>query len=434
MKNDEYFEIIEKEDTYKIVLKILTIIIVIGLCLFMIYKYIIINPKTVFKSGINKTFKIVNNFNKKLDVLNKPIAINGVATIDSNDQLFYDIDNYKFNLDFNIDSNNNKYSSFIDINYKNDSKAKILLQEEDYNTYLTLPGLYKSIINLNEIEYKNIKYNYLNDITNAIKDSINKQIDDRYLTTGNEEVLINDIKYNYEYIELSINKEEFSKLIGNSIADIKDDHRLFNSIKESIDMNEDELNNYLDDIQKIIITRSFDSLKLKYYTKGVFKNIIGMRLIIDDKDTITIFNDNRLYTTINYYEYKLDIHENDNKYYINVLNNDNKILYLIINNLKDNLIDIDYEYYDNKGIIYIDKNNNHGNFKLSIVNDKTYSINYDYEIIKGEEVANINKDNVIELKKLKEDDYLDIYNYYNNNFDNIIKDVLTSLTEKLLNY
>ena len=434
MKNDEYFEIIEKEDTYKIVLKILTIIIVIGLCLFMIYKYIIINPKTVFKSGINKTFKIVNNFNKKLDVLNKPIAINGVATIDSNDQLFYDIDNYKFNLDFNIDSNNNKYSSFIDINYKNDSKAKILLQEEDYNTYLTLPGLYKSIINLNEIEYKNIKYNYLNDITNAIKDSINKQIDDRYLTTGNEEVLINDIKYNYEYIELSINKEEFSKLIGNSIADIKDDHRLFNSIKESIDMNEDELNNYLDDIQKIIITRSFDSLKLKYYTKGVFKNIIGMRLIIDDKDTITIFNDNRLYTTINYYEYKLDIHENDNKYYINVLNNDNKILYLIINNLKDDLIDIDYEYYDNKGIIHIDKNNNHGNFKLSIVNDKTYSINYDYEIIKGEEVANINKDNVIELKKLKEDDYLDIYNYYNDNFDNIIKDILTSLTEQLLNY
>lgn len=434
MKN-EYYEIIEKEETYKIVLKIITIVLLISLCLFAVYKFVIVNPKTVFKSGINNSFKVIQNVTKEFNNIDKPVAINGVLTMDSNDEKLYNIDKYKYNLDFGIDINNNKYNSLIGINYNNESKANILFQTENYNSYLTLPGIYDNIIKLNELNYNNIKISKLNSITNDINDVINKQINNNNLNESQETLNINDNSITYNYVELSLSKEELSKFISNFITDIKDNHRLFNDILEVLDLNENELNDYFDDIQKNIITQEFSNIKIRYYTKGIFAKIIGMKIIFDDKELVKAFNDNNLNLNINFNNYLIKIYNNDNKYYVSIIKDNNNYLFLIINQLKTNLIDIDYEYYDNKGIIHYELNKDHGNIKYSILNDKTYSINYDFNVINGKEVTNINKDNIVELKKLDEDDYLDIYNYFSKNFDDdFVGSLLTTLTEELLNY
>ena len=429
--NKEYFEIIEKDEPYKIVLKIITIVLLISLCLFAVYKFIIVNPKAIFKSGINNSFKIINKINKKFNNYDKPVALNGVLTIDSNDENLYGIDKYKFNLDFSIDTNNNKYSSFIDINYNNESKAKALFQTEDYNFYISLPGIYNKIINIDKLDYNNIKVSKLKGINNSINDTLNNQINNSNIIEDKEE--INSITYNY--VELKLTKDELSKFISSFITDIKDDHKLFNDIIDVFDVDENYLNEYFDDLLKDIITKDFKDIKIRYYTQGIFAKVVGMKIILDDKEIVKVFDDNRLDCVINYNNYSLKIYDEDNKYYINIIKDNNNYGSFIVNQLKDNLIDIEYEYYNNKGIIHIEINKNHGNFKYSIINDKNYSINYDFEIIKGEEVANINKDNIIELNKIDEDDYLDIYNYSTNNFDDdIIGNILISLTEQLLNY
>ena len=433
-KRSEYYEIVEKEAGYKIVLKIIVVILLIIGCFFAVYKFVIVSPSAIFKSGINKSYKYIEYYSKKLNYFKDPIAINGVLTADSSNNSLNNIDKYKFDLDFNIDTNSNKYSSLVKFKYDNEDKAEALYLIEDYTNYLFLPNIYDKTIEIDKLDYKNIKVSKLNDIIRSIKDNAINLITDDNIVKGNEEVTIKDNKYNYDYVELTLDKENVSKLIGSIITNIKDDHRLFNDIKDALDMDDKDLDTYLDDVLKDIITKDFNNIKIKYYTKGYFASVIGFKITIDDKELVSLFDDDKFDCIINYKDYQINIYNNDNKYYINILKDNNKYLYVIFNQIKDEIIDMDYEYYHNKGNIHYEIQNNHGNFKFSIVNDNTYSINYDFDIVK-EGTKGINNDNVISIKKLDEDEYLDIYNYFNGSFkDDIIGNFLVDYIEKLLNY
>ena len=409
----EYYQILDNESNHTI-LKVFTVLIVLCGCLFAIYKFVIVNPVSIFKSGINKSY---NNIEKYLDILSrfdKPININGVLSIDSTDNRLNKLDKYKFNLDFNIDNNSNRYNTILGINYNNEDIASLNYMILNNESYLKINNIYDNTIKLDNYKYNNIKVKELKDITRVLKNYLNNQITKEHLSISND---------GKDYVELSLTKEELTKLISNIITNIKDNHNLCDTLIDSLNINKEELDNYLDNILKDIITNDFNNFKVRYYYEGVFANIIGMKVLIDDNTILESLNNSFVLSDSLKIEYK------DNKYYVDCNN-----LNIIINQLKEQLIDLDYKYYNNSGIFHYDMNDNHGNIKFSIVNDNSYSFNYDFNKIDSVNIE-LDEDNIIDKKKIDEDDYLDIYNYIDNNFNNdFIEDLLKDLVQELLNY
>lgn len=422
----EYYEILEN-DTKQNIFKTIITILLLCLCLFGLYKLIIVSNKAIFKSGINNTYNTIEKYLNKIDFLSNQTNINGVLTIDATDNNINQLNDYKFNLDFNFDNNNNKYQTFLDINYNNESKAKLSYLYDNNNSYITLEKLYNKAIKLNN-DFKNIKLKELKNIMKIIKNNINNEIKDEYLTNNKEEISINNNKYELDYIELNLSKEKLSKAIGNIITNIKENHKLVEAITNSLNITNQELDNYLDNILKDIIIYNFNELKIRYYYTGYFAKTIGMKVLIDDSPIIEDYNyDNHLFININ------------NKLFIDNDNNQYNIKYydytIIIKTLKDNLIDLDYQYNNNKGIIHYEYKDNKGNIKFSYINDSAYSFNYDFTIKENINIDSIDEDNITTKEKIKEDDYLDIYNYIENNFNNdYLENILKYLVQELIKY
>src|SRR5574344_986849 len=220
--NNEYYEIIDKEKKHPF-LKILLVLLLIILCLAAIYKYIIWNQKGIFGEGLNKTYNYISKIIDKMndsELLNNPTNIDSVLTINSTNDQFKKISDYKFDVNFNIDADSKKYASDIQILKDNNSLLNLMYLNQHKQDYIKLDSIYDKFIalgsenanvdnlfnNINKIDY-----NYLNQSLKSIKNIISNNITSDKLKMGQEKI----DNENYNYVSLNMIKEEYGKLITN---------------------------------------------------------------------------------------------------------------------------------------------------------------------------------------------------------------------------
>ena len=387
---------------------------------YAVYKFIIWNPKTIIKSGINNTYKEISkvfNYIESNKLFNFDV-INGVLTVDSTDKKLNNISNYTFDLDLERDKD--KYGYYVGMYYDN-SKLLDYHYNYDNGAYIKLDNIYDKTIKINDNKYyfNKINYNEIKDVLRNVKDKINGKIPNDSLYQDIEDISINNNNYSLNYVELIITKDNVSKIMGSIISDIKANNSLITSMASSLNISRDEVNNILDNILKELIRAKYDKLHLRVYVNGYSASYVGI--------------DNYLEYNINYNNYNIYINRVDNKYNISINKDNNNLIKLVGNKIDNNIIDIDYEYNNSTGNIYLEIDNNKGNLKFSNVNNKNkYSFNYDFNL--NNNYKNYDN-NVIDVSELSEEDYINMHNYLSKTFKNtVFYDYIINNYEKLLNY
>ena len=227
-EESEYYQILDNDSNH-IFLKVLFTIILLFGCLGAVYRFVILSPKAIFKSGINKTYDVFDKVLDKVNNYSKPLSVNGVMTFDSTDSNYNMLDDYKFILDYNMDISSNRYNCYLGINHNNIDEGSFKYLVDSNNLYINFQDIYDKYIkignlkDLYDIEIPYIKVLEVKNISKSIKDVIVKKVNNDYLKMAKEEITIKDNNYEFNYVELSLSKEKLSKLVGAVITDIKDD-------------------------------------------------------------------------------------------------------------------------------------------------------------------------------------------------------------------
>lgn len=433
---EEYYNILEHEKSH-IFIKILIVILLLAAGMFIVYKFVIREPKAIFTSGINKIYeKAANNLFKisNSKIFNDKVDINGILTINSDDSYYKSLSNYIFDFDIGFNKDNNNYKILLDVKDSNNKK----ISSFDYyylnnNYYLDFKDDYDKVIllkndilniNNNYLKFTNIDFNKLNTSIKSIKNIINSKIDRNKILTGEEE--INNEKF--EYVELKLNKDEYSNFVTNIIDDIKNNNGLIDNLTLAFKTNKENIINTLNELQKKNLLNNFNDISFKFYVHGFMANIAGLSIKIDNNNKFYYFdydgdnnncdncikNIHKLEFTYNNYNIYVD---NINNIYNALIKKDSKdYIHLVFNELNDNTIDINYNNYEDNsyGNIHLDKynesKNKGGNFKFSrVYKNNTTSINIDYYIETNKTIS-LNNNSYIKVDDIHEDDYVTIEN------------------------
>ena len=435
-KENEYYDILEHEKSH-IFIKIIIVLLLLGSGLFIVYRFVIREPKAIFTSGINKIYeKAANNLFKisNSKIFNDKVDINGTLTINNDDSYYKSLSNYIFDFDIGLNKDSNNYKILLDVKDSNNKKiSSFNYYYYNNNYYLDLSDDYdktillkNDILNLNSnyLKLTNIDFNKLNTSMKSIKNIINSKIDRNKLLTGEEE--INNEKF--EYVELKLNKDEYSNLITNVIDDIKNNNGLIDNLSMAFKTDRENIINNLNELQKKNLLNSVNDVSFKFYIHGFMANITGLSIKVDNQNIFFYFDfdgdNNKCDNCINNI-HKLEFTYNNYNVYVDYINNvynalikkDNKdFIHLVFNELNDNTIDINYNNYedDSYGNIHLSKynesDNKGGNFKYSkVCKNNNISINVDYYIETNKTIS-LNNNNYIKVDDIYENDYVSIEN------------------------
>jgi hypothetical protein len=431
----DYYPILDKENN-NFFLKLMLVFLVILLCLTLFYKFVILNPKAIFASGLNSSYNYLNNilnYLNKNDYLNTPTKIDGVLKMSTTDSNYKDLDNYSFDIGAGIDTEN----KLCDANIKFDNNNNELMNLNYYNKnnteYLELQNIYNNIIKLRNSNViidnvmnnvKKINYSLLSKTIKSIKGIINENIEANMIK----------IDYKNNYVSLSLTKEEYSKLLSNTLTDINTNNNLKQNLANSLSVDNETIDNVLNELLKISLTSNFDTIEFIYDYDGILANINTLEIKTDNKTIIKV-SSSSIYLNIDYNNYNIVLNNNEN---LIIKKDDKNIINFTFNELKLNIIDADYEKEDNtKGNIHFTlKDDGHGNMSLSAIkNDNAYSLNYDFDILTKQIINDVDETKVIDINDVSEDDYLNIYNKLKNNTKNtLLGDYITNMVETLLKY
>ncbi len=427
VKTNEFYNILDNDNNH-LILKIISLILVILISVFAVYKLVISDSRFIVSSNITKTYEtIANNIVRlsKSEIFNSNYNLTGVLSLNTTNKKYKDLNDNLYNINLNIDKDNNNYD--FNLNIDNYLDASYLISNN--NTYLKLNNIYDNTIkidssiinydqNINNL-FKNYDLNKLNNSAKQIKNIINKYINNKYITkekNNNNTTLI-----------ITLTKEEYSTILSKIIDEAKDNNSLINNLSSALNTSKENIINYLDKIVKNNLNNNFNEIKIKINTEGLFYKTISYEILIDNKQ---VFNINLNDYTFKY-DYNLTINfYKEEKYKANI--NDN--IKLTFNELDYNIIDIDYIIDNNYGNIHFNKynkqDNKSGNISYSLVTkDNKTSVNFDYRF---ENYNQINLNNIIDYKNISEEDYLNIENNINNQIKiKTIKKYLTDTIEKI---
>ena len=414
--------------------------------MFIVYKFVIRDPKAIFSSGINTIYeKSANSLVKlsKNSLLSNKFEINGVLTYNTTNEKYNDINNYSFDINVKVDKENHNMKIGTEIkNTTNNNLISILnyyyLNNKYYldlgNNYNKSILLKKDILNIdNKLNLNNIDFNKLNNSMKNIKNIINSNIDRDKLVTNK----INIDNNEFEYVDLKLTNVEYSNLISKIIDDIKNNNTLVDNLASAFKTNNEEVNNYLNDILKNNLITNFDNITFRFYTSGFMANIVGFEIDLDNNKLFYYLNDKLI---INYDIYSLEATKDNNKYNAIIKKNNLNYLSLKFNELNDNIIDVDYKNYEDNSYgnfhlnNYDKDNDKSGNLKFSQVNTKeTYSFNFDYRV---ENLNNISlTKESIDIDNIPEADYLETIKNVKYSFNNTsLKDYILDIVESIYNY
>jgi hypothetical protein len=431
----DYYPILDKENN-NFFLKLMLVFLVILLCLTLFYKFVILNPKAIFASGLNSSYNYVNNilnYLNKNDYLNTPTKIDGVLKMSTTDSNYKDLDNYSFDIGAGIDTENKLCNANIKFDNNNNELMNLNYYNKNNTEYLELQNIYNNIIKLRNSNViidnvmnnvKKINYSLLSKTIKSIKGIINENIEANMIK----------IDYKNNYVSLSLTKEEYSKLLSNTLTDINTNNNLKQNLANSLSVDNETIDNVLNELLKISLTSNFDTIEFIYDYDGILANINTLEIKTDNKTIIKV-SSSSIYLNIDYNNYNIVLNNNEN---LIIKKDDKNIINFTFNELKLNIIDADYEKEDNtKGNIHFTlKDDGHGNMSLSAIkNDNAYSLNYDFDILTKQIINDVDETKVIDINDVSEDDYLNIYNKLKNNTKNtLLGDYVTNMVETLLKY
>ena len=305
--------------------------------------------------------------------------------------------------------NNNLQELFKNIGYNSAEIPNSIDINDNISDYITLT----------DEEITKLKSNYNDIIQNEIE---NKKI----ATNSSEIITINNEKIKANSYTINLTKEEMNNLFLKILEKLKDDEIILNKLK-----NIDDLANVYYTINendnKINLKEDFQE-DIENYIKKIEQTNIG-----NDETKIVVYqnNKNTVRTTIQYVDYEINIDLNKKQYIQlsidDVKNSKNKTITLT-NHDMDKILEIENNIDNEVNKITIKKNDELADSKGKRKIDITYEdVNNTIEALVEENIEFTNNIDMVDI----EENSIKLNDLPEQNLQNIISKVITSLTEKM---
>lgn len=385
----------------------------------------------VFDSTIKYTEEV---YNSDLDYSNlDKIKMEYNVNLQSSLEELKEFANYKYGLNFAYDTKTKDMEAKININNKEDkrifdigamlSKNKCLLESnslynktidlgkneiEDYDDFIKMLDEI-----LNRPKFDDIKKS-LNDFRNSIINAIDKKdIKSKYdkLNIDGKDVTV--IKYEYEF-----DKEVLNNVYNKIADDLLKNYDFIEVLSKLFSMEPKEIEDKIRE-SKSTFTKA-DSFTITVYKKIFSSDIVKVTLLTADEEYIEYFQDVILYT---YQKDEMKIDMSKDIMVVTFKEDGKQILRFDIKEFKPGVIDLKYDYSDEEdklsGEIYFKINKKSDtsafvDFSVSVLTkveekDVNFRIYGNYSLYETKELNLVDKENVIEIDKLTEEDVVKIY-------------------------
>ena len=426
------------------------VVIVAGVVLYVVN---FASPKAIFTKGINQGFEILNRRVKYYDeysynYLEDAIVADADITLNANiedeleniedlkisGKMGLDYKNSKLQLEGTVEGDSEKLSAEI----FNEGRKTFLKTNfyEDIINFTEYGDLYELIRDVrhyyeDELNLTNIKYEDYLYLSNKMRNAFIKSLDTKAMSKekGKFEVLGEDIKgTKYTY---TIDSKRASSMVKSMTGTLLDDEGFIKKVSEILDMDEDDVTDYLKDIQKSAKEIETDKFKVNIYTTGIFAEIKGIEIYEDKENYYGFYTDGENYELkfVTFGEEMKITAEKDGDEYKVVGDFDEDVKFTAtVKEYTPEKFHVDYkiedEYYDEtwEGTIKIEveKKNNKlkSEFKISFLYDDGGD-EYSFET-----EGNINIDVVDKLDNKKPSKYIDIEDLDEKAFVESLKEIV----------
>ena len=421
--NDDYTEnLYNKTKKYNFIEPIIVILSLI-ICFFLLYKFIIVSKRTVVNTLFNN---VTNNMIRFLDDISKIDYTNN--SFDSDIELSFSttndylkqFTNYKYLLTNQYDANNKILSGTLDVKtLNNQSITNLNYKYINNNLYLSNPDIFYFPVNivLNNYISDNIDYQLLKDNLINIKNIIVDNLTYKNVTRKDDKIIVDSDEIEVNNLELYYDNMEFNKVVNNILDDIESDENLVNNLSKLCNITTEELQEYFSNLRNIN-----REIKINIYTKGLFAEVIGFKLTIDNVEILSMYNHNSkdIYTGL-YDNESIELIVD--KTYNNFILNYADVPIIEISNFNSNEKELSFDYNVNTildkwvGSIKIEKiTDNKSNINISFINAENRDINGDLTLnIETKPFTNnlnIDINDSININDLSIEDYLTIWSNF----------------------
>lgn len=393
------------------------------ICFFLLYKFIIVSKRTVvsslFNNVTNNMLRIVDDVSEvdfSKDSFNSDIELSFTTT----NADFQNLMNYKYFLSTEYDSENNIISGVLNIKTLNNQDITSLVYKSvDNKLYLSNSDLfyYPVSFEFNSLLSRNIDYQLLKDNLINIKNVIMDNLTYENSTKKESKIVIDDSEVAVDDLEIFYDNKELNKIVNDIVDDIESDANLLESIASLLGLSKEDLE------EKLSSLRSINrEIKLNIYTKGIFAEVIGFKLTIDNVELASMYNygGKDIYTLLyrnNPLEFIADKNNNifNLKYAgVSLLEVSNYVKTAEGINFNYSLNSIVDKYLGTFKLTNISDNESNLNISFSSTNNRNINADINFAIVTSDFTDNLNIDisDSINFKDLSEEEILDIWNNF----------------------
>ncbi len=386
----------------------------------------------VFDSAINYTEETYNNsvYYPKDSKIKLEYNLNMQSSLEK----LKGFEDYKYGMNFAYDTKTKDIETKINVNNKDNkkifdlgvklNKEKCLLQSESlYNKTIDLGKVdeeleYEDYVKMIDSILNVPKYDDIKKSLNNLRDSIINAIDKKNIKYKYDKLNIDGedirvIKYEYDF-----DKEALNDFYNKIADDLLKNYDFIEIISKIFNIEPKEIENKIKEA-KSSFTKA-DSFTITIYKKVFSNEVVKLSLLTADEEYLEYFQDVILYT---YQKDELKIDMTKDVTIVTIKEDGKEIFKFEIKEFNPGIIDLKYNYNDEKdklnGEIYykINKKSDTSafvDFSISISTkveekDVNFRIYGNYSIYETKELNLIDKENVIDIDDLTEDDVLRIY-------------------------
>ena len=322
-----------KKKKSKLILVLIFILIAIGVGLFLGYKRVISNPLSIYKSVINETYNLANNYleenfkdSMSFNLKEDPFTISTNFTFDTEDEKLKSLNNYEYNLSFGLDTLNEQINLSLGLNNQNEQIINLLIAFLNDHTYLKSDELYNQVLdlglsNLDMSKLQNIEVDYtyedlqivLSNMKTILINSLNK---DKF-SLSNETITINDKQIDAKKFTYLLDQENMERTINYISKEILKNDELMTSLSNITSLTKEQLEEVL---KEEINYDNYEDIYINLYTNKTTKVIAGnietagtniIRFTNKDNKFNMFIGDDYTNFIINYENDKLEISFNE---------------------------------------------------------------------------------------------------------------------------
>jgi len=335
------------------------------------------DPEKVLKGAINdvyesfsKGLKTMKGENVEVNPLTDPIKVSGNLTVGGD--LFKDIVNDKLSFNIGFDYAKKQMDAALLLNENNsdlvdatifvkNNKAYIKSNSLFDNTYFVQDFNWDEEFDFSELEAsfssssQSLSIDDMDHVVKTLVDAINNSIDEKYISSSNETIKINNDSVKTYKITYKVNKESLEAFAKSFINSIKNDEKLLKILADNSDVSVEDLKKQLEESVEQVAVEDFSEMQLNVYTVGNDNEVVKFE-VVDTKDSKNV---------ISYADYK------DNAYLLVNLTEEGQTIKLeVISTKKNNVQNVDVKFMDKK----------YATFTVRAWNEKEVDLDYDINV------------------------------------------------------